>query len=78
MGILDFYAAQCVTTIDNQKIIRRFYNSLGQLVPSKSISIPSCQAVSTTYEMDSVNVNFTGVTVFLNSDDNSNCVQAPK
>lgn len=77
MGLSDFYAAQYVTTIDNQKIIR-FYNSLGQMVPSKSVSIPSCQAVSITNEMGSVNINFTGVTVLLNSDDNSNCVQAQK
>ena len=48
------------------------------MVPSKSILIPSCQAVSTIYEMGSVNVNFTGVTVLLNSDDSSNCVQCKK
>ena len=77
MGISDFYAAQYVTTMDDQKIIR-FYNSLGQMVPSKSVSIPSCQAVSMTEGMGSVNINFTGVTVLLNSDDNSNRAQAQK
>ena len=60
MGISDFYA---VTTMDDQKIIR-FYNSLGQMVPSKSVSIPSCQAVSMTEGMGSVNINFTGVLCF--------------
>ena len=77
MGISDFYATQYVTTMDDQKIIR-FYNSLGQMVPSKSVSIPSCQAVSMTEGMGSVNINFTGVTVLLNSDDNSNRAQAQK
>eukprot|EP00731_Ephydatia_muelleri_P028157 Em0019g1030a len=38
----------------------------------------SMQHISTIYEMGSVNVNFTGVTVLLNSDDSSNCVQAQK
>ena len=71
-GISDFYAAQYVTTVNEEKIVR-FYNSLGQKVPSKCVSIPSCEA---SHEIGSKSVNFTGVTVLLSSDNTSNCEQA--
>ena len=73
-GISDFYAAQYVTTVNEEKIVR-FYNSLGQKVPSKCVSIPSCEA---SHEIGSKSVNFTGVTVLLSSDNTSNCEQAKK
>ena len=73
-SILDFYAAQYVTTVNEEKIVR-FYNSLRQKVPSKCVSIPSCEA---SHEIGSKSVNFTGVTVLLSSDNTSNCEQAKK
>eukprot|EP00731_Ephydatia_muelleri_P035072 Em0095g2a len=73
-GISDFYASQYVTTVNEEKIVR-FYNSLGQKVPSKCVSIPSCEA---SHEIGSKSVNFTGVTVLLSSDNTSNCEQAKK
>ena len=72
-GISDFYAAQYVTTVNEEKIVR-FFHSLGQKVPSKCVSIPSCQASLDIAE----SVNFTGVTVLLSSDNSNSCVQAEK
>ena len=69
--ISDFYAAQYV----NEEKIVRFYNSLGQKVPSRCMSIPSCQ---TSHEIGTEGVNFTGVTVLLSSDNINNCVKAKK
>ena len=72
-GISDFYAAQYVTTVNEEKIVR-FFHSLGQKVPSKCVSIPSCQTSLDIAE----SVNFTGVTVLLSSDNSNSCVQAKK
>eukprot|EP00731_Ephydatia_muelleri_P001509 Em0001g1509a len=44
-GISGFYAAQYVTTAEKQQMVR-FYNFLGQKVPSVCILIPSCPAKS--------------------------------
>ena len=63
-----------MTTVDKEKIIH-FYNSLGQKVPSKSVSIPSCPVSN---EIGTEGANFAGVPVLLSSDDTSSHVQAKK
>ena len=73
-GISDLYAAQYVTAVNEEKIVQ-YNNSLGQKVPSKCVSIPSCEA---SHEIGSISVNFTGVTVLLSSDNTSNSEQAKK
>jgi hypothetical protein len=71
---LRFLCSQYVTSVNEEKIVQ-FYNSLGQKVPSKCVSIPSCQI---SHEIGTEGVNFTGVTVLLSSDNTNNCVKAKK
>ena len=59
-GISGFYAAQYVTTAEKQQMVR-FYNCLGQKVPSVCIPIPSCPAKSLIAPMGTQGINFTGV-----------------
>ena len=75
-GISEFYAAQYIRTDGKQEI--KFFNSLGQNVPSVSVSVPSCHACSLSTPMGSEDINFTGVTVLLSSDSEGTCVQARK
>ena len=73
-GISGFYAANYITTDGNPEV--QFFHSLGQKVPSVTVPIPSCPACSLSTPMGSDGVNFTGVTVLLNSDSKGTCVQA--
>ena len=72
--VSDFYAAQYVTSVNEEKIVR-FHNSLGQKIQSKCVSITSCQ---TSHEIRTEGVNFTGIIVPLSSDNTNNCVKAKK
>ena len=76
-GISRFYAAQFVTTAEKQQMVR-FYNCLGQKVPSVCIPIPSCLAKSLITPMGTQGINFTGVTVLLNSNSENTLMQARK
>ena len=76
-GISGFYAAQYVTTAEKQQMVR-FYNCLGQKVPSVCIPIPSCPAKSLITPMGTQGINFMGVTVLLNSDSENTRMQARK
>ena len=73
-GITQFYAAQYITTASNQQKIL-FYNCLGQKIPSLSVHVPSCHASSLITPMGEDGINFTGVTVLLNSDSNDACTK---
>ena len=75
-GISGFYAVNYITTDGNPEV--QFFHSLGQKVPSVTVPIPSCPACSLSTPMGSDGVNFTGVTVLLNSDSKGTCVQANK
>ena len=75
-GISGFYAANYITTDGKQEV--QFFRSLGQKVPSVTVPIPSCPACSLNTPMGSDGINFTGVTVLLNSDTEGTCVQARK
>ena len=72
-GISGFYAANYITTDGNPEV--QFFHSLGQKVPLVTVLIPSCPACSLSTPMGSDGVNFTGVTVLLNSDSKGTCVQ---
>ena len=76
-GITEFYAAQYATSAEGKQHIQ-FYHSLGQNIPSVYISIPSCHACSLITPIDVEGVNFTGVSVTLNSDSEGGSVQAMK
>eukprot|EP00731_Ephydatia_muelleri_P027492 Em0019g365a len=71
-GISEFYAAKYITNHGKQEV--QFFSSLGQNVPSLSVPIPLCHACSLTTPMDTEGINFTGVTVLLNSDSEGTCV----
>ena len=73
-GITEFYAAQYATSAEGKQHIQ-FYHSLGQNVPSVCVSIPSCSLIT---PMGVEGVNFTGVSVTLNSDSEGGSVQAMK
>ena len=75
-GISGFYAANYITTDSNSEV--QFFHSLGQKVPLVTVPIPSCPACSLSTPMGSEGVNFTGITVLLNSDSKGTCVQANK
>ena len=66
-GITQFYAAKYTTTVLNQQTVL-FYNCLGQSIPSLCVNVPSCHAFSLITPMGEYGINFTGVTVLLNSD----------
>ena len=76
VGISEFYAAQYVTSAGKQQV--QFYNCLGQKTPSACVSIPLCHACSLITPMGAEGINFTGVTVTLNSVSNSGYMQARK
>ena len=57
-GMSEFYAAQYVRTDGKQEI--KLFNSLGQIVPSVSVPVPSCHACSLSTPMGSEGINFTG------------------
>ena len=68
-GISEFYFAQYITKkASNQQNIL-FYNCHGQTIPSACVHLPSCLASSLITPMGEDGINFTGVTVLLNSDD---------
>ena len=75
-GISEFYVAQYVTSSGKQQI--QFHRSLGQKVPSACVPIPSCPACSLITPMGTDGINFTGVTVMLNSDSDGGFRQAMK
>ena len=75
-GISEYYAAQYATTDSQQHI--KFYNCLGQKVPSACVPIPSCHATSLINAMGEEGINFTGVAVLLNSFSESTGVQVRK
>ena len=54
------------------------YYCLGQKVPSVIASIPLCHAASLNAPMGEEGINFTGVSVMLNSDSHDTCVQVRK
>eukprot|EP00731_Ephydatia_muelleri_P037004 Em0374g7a len=62
---------------EKQQMVR-FYNCLGQKVPSICIPIPSCPAKSLITPMGTQGINFMGVTVLLNSDSENTQMQARK
>ncbi|KAL5496895.1 hypothetical protein EMCRGX_G013267 [Ephydatia muelleri] len=66
-GITQFYAAKYTTTVLNQQTVL-FYNCLGQSIPSLCVNVLSCHAFSLITPMGEYGINFTGVTVLLNSD----------
>ena len=68
--------AQYVTSAGKQQV--QFYNCLGQKTPSACVSIPLCHACSLITPMGAEGINFTGVTVTLNSVSNSGYMQARK
>ena len=76
-GITEFYAAQYATSAEGKQHIQ-FYHSLGQNVPSVYVSISSCHACSLITPIGVEGVNFTGVSVTLNSDSEGGSVQAMK
>ena len=76
VGFSEFYAAQYVTSAGKQQV--QFYNCLGQKTPSACVSIPLCHACSLFTTMGAEGINFTGVTVTLNSVSNSGYMQAWK
>ena len=76
VGISEFYAAQYVTSAGKQQV--QFYNCLGQKTPSACVSIPLCHACLLIASMDAEGINFTVVTVTLNSVSNSGYMQARK
>eukprot|EP00731_Ephydatia_muelleri_P023734 Em0016g5a len=75
-GISEYYAAQYATTDGQQHI--KFYNCLGQKMPSACVPIPSCHATSLINAMGEEGINFTGVAVLLNSFSESTGVQVRK
>ena len=75
-GISEFCTAQYITTDGKQEV--QLFRSLGQNVPSVTVPIPSCHACSPSTPMGTDGINFTGVTVLLNSDSEGTCVQARK
>ena len=75
-GIFEYYAAQYATTDSQQHI--KFYNCLGQKVPSACVPIPSCHATSLINAMGEEGINFTDVAVLLNNFSESTGVQVRK
>ena len=73
VGISEFYAAQYVTSVGKQQV--QFYNCLEQKTPSACVSIPLCSLIT---PMGAEGINFTGVTVTLNSVSNSGFMLARK
>ena len=74
-GISEFYVAQYITKkASNQQNIL-FYNCLGQTIPSACVHLPSCLASSLITPMGEDGINFTGVTVLLNSDNDDACTK---
>ena len=74
-GISEFYVAQYITkSASNQQNIL-FYNCLGQTIPSACVHLPSCLASSLITPMGEDGINFTGVTVLLNSDNDDACTK---
>ena len=67
---------QYVTSAGKQQMI--MYYSLGQKVPSVIASIPLCHAASLIAPMGEEGINFTGVSVMLNSDSHDACAQVIK
>ena len=74
--ISTFYASQYVTVAGEQQI--RMFDCLGQMVQSPCVLILSCHASSMITPMGKEGINFTGVTVTLNSDGNDVCMQVKK
>ena len=74
-GISEFYVAQYITnnTSNQQNIL--LYNCLGQTIPSARVHLPSCHASSLITPMGEDGINFTGVTVLLNSDNDVACTK---
>ena len=76
VGISELYATHYVTSAGKQQMI--MYYSLGQKVPSVIASIPLCHAASLIAPMGEEGINFTGVSVMLNSDSHDTCAQVIK
>ena len=74
-GISEFYVAQYITnnTSNQQNIL--LYNCLGQTIPFARVHLPSCHASSLITPMGEDGINFTGVTVLLNSDNDDACTK---
>ena len=74
-GTSEFYVAQYITnnTSNQQNIL--LYNCLGQTIPSAHVHLPSCHASSLITLMGEDGINFTGVTVLLNSDNDDACTK---
>ena len=75
-GISTFYATQYVTVAGEQQMW--MFDCLGQKVPSLCVPIVSCHASSMISPMGKEGINFTGVTVTLNSDGDDVCKQVRK
>ena len=75
-GISTFYATQYVIVAGEQQMW--MFDCLGQKVPSSCVPIVSCHASSMISPMGKEGINFTGVTVTLNSDGDDVCKQARK
>ena len=75
-GISTFYATQYVTVAGEQQMW--MFDCLGQKVPSLCVPIVSCHASSMISPMGKEGINFTGVTVTLNSDGYDVCKQVRK
>ena len=76
VGISELYATQYITAAGKQQM--KMYHTLGQKVPSVVVSIPMCHATSLIAPMGEDGINFTGVGVMLNSDNQDTCVQVRK
>ena len=77
VGIFEFYAAQYVHVTSAEKQQVQFNNCLGQ-TSSACVSIPLCHACSLITPMGAEGINFTGVTVTLNSVSNNGYMQERK
>ena len=76
VGISELYATHYDTSAGKQQMI--MYYSLGQKVPSVIASILLCHAASLIAPMGEEGINFTGVSVMLNSDSHDTCAQVIK